>query len=469
MQTKTESGETVSASTKNAPVGVRDLTQGNISKQIVIFALPLLLSQIFQELYNTADSFIVGHYLGTEALAAVSSSGTLINLFISFFSGTAIGGGVVISRYFGAGHRDLVQRSIHTMICSGFICGIVLSAVGVAFTPTVLVWMKTDPDVLPDAIEYFRYYFLGALATIMYNVCLGIMNAIGDSRRPLYYLIFSSLINVVLDVLFVGVCGWGVWSAAVATVISQAASAVMCFLHLTRRDFVFRVRISQLRIDRPVLLEIMRCGLPSGLQNSVINLANVIIQTQINSFGTYAMAAYGTHAKVEGFGFLPITSFTMAITTFVSQNLGAKQYERAKKGARFGIITCITMAELIGIASYIFAPQLISMFDSTPGVVELGVEQTRIISLFYFLLAYSHSVASVCRGAGHAFVPMLIMLLVWCVFRIFYIYAVMFLFGELKFVYWAYPITWSISSVIYFIYYHRSDWVYGFDNAKSLK
>ena len=465
MQTATQNAKAGG----NAPVGVKDLTQGGIAQQIVLFALPLLLSQIFQQLYNTADSFIVGHYLGTEALAAVSSSGTLINLFISFFSGTAIGGGVVISRYFGAGRHDLVQRAIHTMICSGLVCGALLSAAGVAFTPTVLGWMKTDPEVLPDAIEYFRYYFLGALATLMYNVCLGIMNAIGDSRRPLYYLIFSSLLNVVLDVLFVGGMGYGVWSAAVATVISQAASVVMCFLHLTRRDFAYRVKLSQLRIDRAVLGEILRCGLPSGLQNSVINFANVIVQSQINSFGTYAMAAYGTHAKVEGFGLLPITSFTMAITTFVSQNLGARQYDRAKKGAQFGIITCITMAELIGIATYIFAPQLISMFDSTAGVVELGVRQTRIVALFYFLLAYSHSIAAVCRGAGRAFVPMLIMLSVWCVFRIIYIYAVMHIFGELEYVYWAYPITWSISSVIYFIYYHRSDWVHGFDNVKTAK
>ena len=379
-----------------------------------------------------------------------------------------MGGGVVISRYFGAGDKEQVSRGVHTIMAFGIVSGLILTVVGVAFTPTFLGWMQTDPEVMPEAVEYFRYYFLGALAMVMYNICRSIMNALGDSRRPLYYLIFSSLLNVVLDLLFIAVFRWGVWAAAVATVISQAASVVFCMIHLLQKGNIFTVEINKIRFHRDMLMEIVRYGLPSGVQNSVIALANVIVQSQINSFGKLAMAAYGTHAKIEGFAFLPITSFNMASTTFISQNLGARQYDRAKKGARFSILSAVLMAEAIGVCYYLFAPQLIGLFDQTSGVISFGVQQARTVALFYFLLAFSHSIAAVCRGAGRAFVPMCIMLSVWCVIRIAYIAAIMHWIGEIRYIYWAYPLTWAISSVIYLIYYLCSDWVHGFDrNVKA--
>ena len=443
--------------------GVRDMTTGSPYAHMVSFALPTLLSQIFQQLYNTADTFIVGKFLGTDALAAVSSSGTLIFLLISFFAGTASGAGVTISRYFGAGDYDKMSRAIHTNVAFALITGVFLSVVGVALTPVFLVWMKTDPEVLPQAIEYFRYYFSGVITVVMYNCLRGVMNAVGDSRRPLWYLIFSSLLNVVLDVLFLGVFHWGVWSAAAATVISQAASVVLCGVHLLKKGNIYTVEIRKIRFHWDMLREILRYGIPSGVQNSVIALANVLVQTQINSFEKFATAAYGIYAKIEGFAFLPINSFTMAITTFIGQNLGAKKHDRAKQGARFGILAAVLMTALIGLLFYLLAPQLISLFDSTPAVVELGVRQARTITLFYGLLAFSHSVAAVCRGAGRAVVPMTIMLSVWCVFRIIYIMTVMHFVGEIGAIYWAYPITWAISSVIYLIYYLKSDWVHGFD------
>lgn len=442
---------------------VKDMTQGNPYSQIIAFALPIFLSQVFQQLYNTADTLIVGRFLGTNALAAVSSSGTLIFLLVSFFNGTSMGAGVVVSKYFGAKDNDKISRAIHTNIVFSLLCGIVLTLVGVFLTPTFLVWMKTDPDVLPEAIEYFRYFFLGSLAMIMYNACRGIMSALGDSKRPLYYLIFSSLLNVALDVLFVAGFGWGVWSAAVATVLSQAASVVLCLRHLLMKDQIYSVQLKKLRIDKAMLLEILRYGLPAGVQNSVIAFANTIVQTQINSFGKYATAAYGTHGKIEGFAFLPIVSFNMAISTFISQNLGAGLYDRVKQGARFGTVAAVLMAELVGVLCYIFAPQLIGLFDSNAEVIRLGTMQARTVSLFFFLLAYSHSIAAVCRGAGKAFVPMFIMLGVWCVLRICYISYVSHTFGELSYIYWAYPITWAISSVMYLIYYLKGDWIHGFD------
>ena len=439
------------------------MTQGNPYSQIIAFALPIFLSQVFQQLYNTADTLIVGRFLGTNALAAVSSSGTLIFLLVSFFNGTSMGAGVVVSKYFGAKDNDKISRAIHTNIVFSLLCGVVLTLVGVFLTPTFLVWMKTDPDVLPEAIEYFRYFFLGSLAMIMYNACRGIMSALGDSKRPLYYLIFSSLLNVALDVLFVAGFGWGVWSAAVATVLSQAASVVLCLRHLLVKDQIYSVQLKKLRIDKAMLLEILRYGLPAGVQNSVIAFANTIVQTQINSFGKYATAAYGTHGKIEGFAFLPIVSFNMAISTFISQNLGAGLYNRVKQGARFGTVAAVLMAELVGVLCYIFAPQLIGLFDSNAEVIRLGTMQARTVSLFFFLLAYSHSIAAVCRGAGKAFVPMFIMLGVWCVLRICYIAYVSHTFGELSYIYWAYPITWAISSVMYLIYYLKGDWIHGFD------
>ncbi len=443
------------------------MTQGNPYGHMVAFAMPVLLSQIFQQLYNTADTFIVGKFLGTDALAAVSSSGTLIFLLISFFMGTSMGAGVVISRYFGARDADNISRAVHTNIAFGLVSSVILTAFGVAFTPTFLRWMKTDPSVLPQATEYFRYYFLGAIAMIMYNVCRGIMNAVGDSRRPLYYLIFSSVLNVGLDVLFVGAFKWGVWSAAVATVISQAASVVLCCIQLMKKGQIYSVSLRKIRFHKDMMIEIVRYGLPSGIQNSVIGFANVIVQTQINSFGKFATAGYGVHAKIEGFAFLPITSFNMATTTFISQNLGAREFDRAKKGARFGILAATIAAEVIGVLNYVFAPALVGFFDSTPEVLDLGVRQARTVALFYCLLAFSHAIAAICRGAGKAFVPMTIMLSVWCVFRIIYIEAVVHIFHDISYIYWAYPITWGISSIIYMIYYKRSDWVHGFEHEKK--
>ena len=320
--------------------------------------------------------------------------------------------------------------------------------------------------MLPDAIDYFRYYFTGVLAVVLYNACKSIMNALGDSRRPLYYLLLSSAVNVVLDLLFIAGFGWGVWSAAVATTISQAISMVLCLIHLSGKRTAFRLQWSKLRVDRELFGEIVRYGLPSGVQNCVISLANVIVQANINTFGKLAVAACGTYSKLEGFAFLPITSFTMALTTYTGQNLGAREYDRAKKGARFGILCAIIIAELIGLALYILMPQLARLFTQTPEVIQMATRQARTIAPFFFLLAYSHAVASVCRGAGKSIVPMVIMLGVWCVLRITYITLIMRVSHELLFLYLAYPITWSISSIIYFLYYHFSDWIHGFERSK---
>ena len=442
--------------------GTLNMTEGSVYANILRFALPIFLSQVFQQLYNTADTLIVGRFLGTEALAAVSSSGNLIFMLISFVMGTSMGAGVVISRFFGANDEERVSTAIHTNVLVGLISSVFMTVFGVLLTPVFLRWMNVDSAVMPDAVQYFRYYFWGVSTVIMYNVLKGIMNAVGDSKRPLYYLIISSLLNIGLDCLFIGVFHWGVWAAAAATVISQFVSCILCLCHLLKKGHIYSIYLKKLRIHRQTLGLILKYGLPSGVQNSVIGFANVIVQSQINTFGTMAMAAFGTYAKIEGFAFLPIMSFTMAITTFIGQNLGAGDTQRAKKGASFGIISTVAMAEAIGVGIFFLAPYLIRLFDSSPEVVAFGTTQAHIEALFYGLLAFAHAVASVCRGAGKAFVPMTIMLTIWCIFRIGYIYTVMHFFGVIDFIYSAYPITWGLSDIIYLIYYLKSNWASSF-------
>ncbi len=443
--------------------GTMNMATGNVRRVMLSFALPVFLSQLFQQLYNAADSLIVGNLLGKQALAAVSSSASLLQLLTSLMIGIALGAGVVISRYFGAGEDKNVSDAIHTTVAFGLVAGVAMTVFGVLLSPVLLRWMGTAPDVLQGSIAYFRNYFLGSVAVMLYNVFTGIMNALGDSRRPLYYLIVSSVLNVVLDLLFIGVFHFGVGSAATATAISQAASALLCYLHLRKPGTVYQLRLRSIRFHRGLMGEVIRMGLPTGIQNSVIAIGNVTVQSYINSFGSDAMAACGTYSKLQGFAFLPITSFALALTTFVSQNLGAKEYARAKQGARFGILLTIITAEIIGVLVRLTAPVLVGLFNSDPTVVHIAVTQSRIESLFYCLLAFSHAVAGVCRGAGKATVPMLVMLSVWCLLRIVFISIAMSIVHDYRILFWAYPLTWFISSSIFLLYYLKSDWVHGYD------
>ena len=442
------------------------MTEGSISRKIILFAIPLFLGNLFQQLYNTADSLIVGNYLGSNALAAVSSSGNLIFLMVGFINGIAMGAGVVIARYYGAKDRANLEKSIHTTVAFGIAAGIALTVIGMLLAPKILVLMGTPAEVLPESIAYFRTYFAGSIGVIMYNIFVGILQSVGDSRHPLIYLIISSCINVVLDIFFISGLGMGVGAAALATAISQFISAFLCLIHLLRAKEEYRLQLNKIRFDRQMLWQIIQNGVPSGFQNSVIAIANVFVQTNINAFGKMAMAGCGSYSKIEGFAFLPVTCFTMALTTFVSQNLGAKQYDRAKKGARFGVLCSIIIAELIGVVIYTAAPVLIAAFNSEPDVVHYGVMQSRTIALFYFLLAFSHCIAAVLRGSGNASVPMIVMLCVWCLFRVSYITVTVHFIPDIRVIFWAYPLTWSISSVIFLALFLRGKWVYGFEKRK---
>lgn len=439
------------------------LLKGPIWKGIVAFAIPLFLGNLFQQLYNTVDSLIVGNFLGSDALAAVSSSGSLIFLLVGFFNGIATGAGVIISKYFGAQDYEGLKKAVHTDVAFGLVAGLILTIVGMFLAPQILVLMGTPESVLPNSIVYFRTYFAGSLAFVMYNIFMGILQAVGDSRHPLYYLIFSSIVNVVLDLLFVGVFRWGVGSAALATAISQAASAILCFVRLVHIEEVYQVKIREIRFHREMLQQIVSLGLPSGMQNSIISIANIVVQSNINKFGVLAVAGCGVYSKIEGFAFLPITCFAMSLTTFIGQNLGAKQHERAKKGAVFGIACSVTLAELVGVAVYFLIPYFAVAFDDNLQVVEFATRQAHVEALFYCLLAFSHCIAGILRGAGKSAVPMFVMLISWCIIRITYITVTVHFIPKIQVIFWAYPLTWSISSVIFLIYFLKANWLHGFE------
>ena len=442
-----------------------DMTTGSIWKRMVSFAVPVFLGNLCQQLYNTVDSVIVGKFVGKQALAAVASSGNLIFMMTGFFMGLFIGAGIVIAQYFGAKNYEKVRAAVHTDFAFALCCGVLLTLLGVFFTPTILTWMRTPADVLDTSILYFRLYFLGSLATILYNAGMGILQAVGDSRHPLYYLIFSSIVNIVLDLLFVGVFRMGVGSAALATAISQAASALLCFIRLVRTNDIYQVKIREIRFHPAQLRQIISFGLPSGLQNSIISIANIVVQSNINKFGVMAVAGCGVYSKIEGFAFLPITCFAMALTTFIGQNLGARQYDRAKKGAAFGIVCSMTLAELVGVIVYLLIPYLAAAFDSSAEVVGFATRQAHVEALFYCFLAFSHCIAGIMRGAGKSAVPMFVMLVSWCIIRITYITITVHFIPKIQVIFWAYPLTWSISSIIFLVYFLKADWIHNFERT----
>lgn len=435
------------------------MTQGAIWSSLLRLALPLFLGNLFQQLYNVADSFVVGNFCGDAALAAVSSSGSLCHLLIGFFQGVFVGAGVIISHRYGAQDSEGVDKAIHTAVVFALIMGTVLTILGVCFTPTILTWMGTPESVMPNSVLYFRIYCAGLLGLVLYNTANGIFQALGDGSRPLRYLMISSLSNIVLDLLFVAVFHMGVAGAALATILSQGMSAFLGLRYLMSGKFVVQLRMDHLHADPSTFKSLFRLGLPSGIQNSLISIANLVVQTNINAFGDRAMAGCGSYSKLEGFVFLPIVSLTLALTTFVGQNLGAKQFERCKQGARTGILMAVSLAELFGIIFWLSAPTLVGLFSDSPDVIAFGVRQARTESLFYFLLAFAHAAAAVLRGAGKTVTPMAILMACWCLLRIVYITFMVRLIPNITVVFTAYPLTWGVSCLFFAWFIRRGDWL----------
>ena len=431
------------------------LTEGSFRRRIIGFAVPIFIGYLFQQLYNTADSLIVGNYLGENALAAVSSNGAFIYLFVGFFMGFATGAGVVIARHIGAGDAHHTSLAVHTTVAMGLVFSAIVSVGGVLITPSVLRWMGTPPEVFTESSKYLKIYFAGGTGLVMYNILVGILQASGDSRHPLVYLIVSSLVNVVLDVLFVAGFKMGVEGAAYATIISQFLSMVLVAVRLMRSDSAIRVDVRRIRFDGESLRFIVRNGLPTALQACVIDLSNLLIQSYINSFGGLAMAGIGASTKVEGFAFLPVTAFQMSLTTFVSQNMGAKQYDRVRRGIRFGLTCAIAIIELLGAVLFLLAPQIVGLFNRNPEVVAFGVGRARVCALFYCLVGFSHVASAVMRGLGKPVTPMVIMLTCWCAVRILVLFTLGQALHDIRLAYWIYPFTWALSSAVYAVLLKR--------------
>ena len=435
------------------------MTEGSIWKILIRFAIPLFLGNMFQQLYNAVDALVVGNFCGNDALAAVSSSGSLSHLLIGFFQGVFVGASVIISHRYGARDQEGVKKAVHTSIWFAVVSGIILTILGVFFTPTILRWMGTPENVMPNSVTYFRIYSMGILGLVLYNTTNGIFQALGDSKRPLYYLIFSSVVNLILDLLFVAVFKMGVGGAALATIMGQALSAILGLLYLMSGKFLVKVELRQIKPDFSLLKQFINLGLPSGVQNCVTAVANLVVQTNINAFGDLAMAGCGSYAKIQGFVFLPIMSITMAITTFIGQNLGAQKIDRVKTCAKQGTLMTIVLAEMFGVFVYFFAPALVGIFSPEAEVVAFGVRQARTDSLFYFLLAFSHCGAAVLRGAGKTLTSMAVFLGDWCLIRITYITIMVSLIPDIRVVFSAYPITWGISSMIFAGILLKGNWL----------
>lgn len=435
------------------------MTEGVIWKQLVLFSIPLLIGNLFQQLYNTVDSIVVGQFIGREALAAVGSSTPIITLIIGMFMGIAVGAGVIISQYYGAGSEEKMGWAVHTSIALSIIGGLLLSIAGIACSPLILGWMRMPEEVFGPSVLYFRIYFLGSLFNLLYNMGAGILQAVGDSRRPLYYLCISSVVNIVLDILFVAGFHMGVDGVAWATIISQLVSAILVMSALMRTKDMYRLEIRKIRIDKRMMKRILKIGIPSGIQQSIISLSNVVVQANVNVFGAAVMAGFGAYNKVDGFVVLPMQSFCMAATTFTGQNIGARKPERIREGIKQGIIICAAVSALLSVLLFFESERILSIFSSDPGVIQYGMVTMRILVGFYVVLAVHQILMGVMRGAGKSMETMLISVGNMCVLRMIYIKLVIPVLPSYEAVLWCYPLTWITTILMDIMYMKWGKWM----------
>ena len=440
------------------------MTEGVIWKEILLFSIPLLLGNLFQQLYNAVDSVVVGNYIGAQALAAVGSSAPVINLLVSFFMGLAVGAGVIISRYFGARKKEELHIAVHTSLALTFAAGLVMTLIGVLISPYVLQWVGTPSDVMESSVLYLRIYFLGILSVMVYNMGSGILRAVGDSRNPLYFLIVSSVTNIILDMLFVIVFHMGIAGVGWATLIAQTISAVLTMLLLMRTKEEYQVKLKHIRFHKHMLYEIVRLGLPSGLQNAIVSFSNVIVQSNITAFGSLAMAGCGSYTKIDGFAILPVMSYSMALTTFTGQNMGAKKYDRVKQGAKTGILMSVITIVCISALLLMLGPNVLAIFSSDPTVINYGLYMMHVLAPGYIFLAISHAFNGIIRGAGITTVPMIVMVTCWCGLRMAWILTSVPLFHDIGVVFMGWPLTWIASALWLFLYYRKGKWMTRYDS-----
>lgn len=436
-----------------------DLIYGSIAKSIFWFSIPLLIGNLFQQLYNTVDAYVVGNFVSKQALAAVGASSPIINMLIGFFMGLATGAGVVIAQYYGANDHKKLHQAVHSSAALTLVMAIFLTIVGLFMTNPLLHMIGIPADVFPESSTYLRIYFGGITFALIYNMGAGILRAIGDSRRPLYFLVAACLTNIVLDLLFVRVFHMGVAGAAIATDISQALSALLVCMVLIKNGEVYALHIKKIRFHLPILKRIIAIGLPTALQQSIVSLSNVVVQSYVNAFGSDVVAGYSVTIRIDGFVNLPLQSFNMAITTFVGQNIGAKQYDRVKRGSKIALWMTFAVIAVMALFLFFFGRQVISIFNSDPAVIEAGWKMLFAFTTFYIVLPIVQIYNGVLRGAGKSSVPMYIMVCNFVILRQIYLAIITQFTNDVSFVFFGWPVTWITAAIMFIIYYHKVQWL----------
>lgn len=442
---------------------VNQITEGVIWKQLLIFFFPIMLGTLFQQLYNTADAVVVGRFVGTKALAAVGgSTGQITNLIVNFFVSLASGATVIIARYYGAKNKKDLNDTLHTAAALSIVGGIITTIIGIALAPVLLEMMKTPADVMQDSVTYLRIYFAGIIFVFIYNVGSAILRAVGDSTRPLYYLIVCCFINIFLDILLVVGFGMGVAGAAIATVISQVVSAVLVVHTLMKSTDMYRLHPKEIRFHRFLLISIVTIGLPAGIQSIMYNISNIIIQTSLNNLGTDTMAAYTAFGKIDAIYWMISGAFSVSIVTFIGQNYGAGKYDRMKKSVKVCLFLDFIASLLVSALLLLLGRYLLQLFTTDPEVIEIGMEIIQIIAPSYVLFIFIEILSSALRGMGNVLVPMIMTCTGVCILRILWIFLAVPHWPGVRTILMSYPISWGLTAVLFIIYYY-------FDQKKFFK
>lgn len=434
-----------------------DMTQGSILGHLIGFAVPMMLGLLFQQLYNTVDTIVVGRFVGKEALAAVGSTGSILNMLVGFSAGLFNGAGVIISQHYGAHDHRRLHTAVHTTLTIALILCALFTVIGLCLITPMLKLMSTPDDVFASSHQYLTIYFSGISGLMLYNMGSGIMRAVGDSRRPLYILIFSALVNIVGDLIFVVTFNMGVAGVAYATILSQGLSALLVLALLTRDQAAYGIRWNKLCLNKETVLSILNVGLPSGIQQAVTSFSNVFVQGYINHFGSSCMAGWSGYNKVDSFAMLPVQAIAMGSTTFVGQNYGAKQLGRARKGVKTALTLSISVTVAVSILIMVLARPLLSLFSADQEVLDYGQKFILLISPFCFTICFNQIFAGALRGTGNARAPMFILLFSFVVFRQAYLFVAKLLGHSFVMIGLAYPMGWVVCSILLALYYRRSN------------
>lgn len=430
-----------------------NMCEGPLFKKIIIFAIPLMLSGILQLLFNAADIVVVGRFTGSEALAAVGSTSSLINLLVNLFIGVSVGANVLVGRYIGANQYQDVEDSVHTAIYTAIICGVGMIFVGCLAARPLLEWMGTPDNVIDLSVLYMRIYFLGMPAFMIYNFGAAILRSVGDTKRPLYFLLVAGIVNVIFNLIFVIVFDMGVAGVATATIISEAISAILIIMSLHQSDGALRLERKKLKIHKEKLMIMLKIGLPAGLQGTIFSISNVLIQSSINSFGAIVMAGNTAASNIEGFVYTAMNSIYQTSLSFTSQNMGAKKFHRIDRILKICVLVVIVVGITLGGGAYLFASPLLSLYTTDPEVIAYGILRLGMICVPYFLCGLMDVLVGSLRGIGYSIMPMFVSLTGACLFRVIWIFTIFPMERTLLCLYISYPISWTITALTHFLCY----------------